>query len=248
MKRYKIIIAILKNTLVVILSMQIILCYALGAARDETLPPGKNMNMVDWIQIPMADPFHLIVCSKDVQKELRITQEQLSQFQDMEPLFRSELRELSHLKDQKPRDDIQQHIQAAREGMGRILDVRQQGRLRQLLLQLHGPCSVMNDPKLSVLLKITDQQVNKMKSILHALETKSEQMYTQQRKNNRQTAESGLIGVTTKQQQMKQLLQSLNRKVYSLFSDKQKRIYVEAEGEPFEFKLEDDPVCLDDTQ
>ena len=248
MKKYKIIIAIVKNTSLVILSMQIIICHALGAARDENLPPGKNMNRVDWIQVPMADPFHLIVCSKGVQKELRITQEQLSQFQHMEPLFRSELRELSHLKDQKPNDDIQHHIQAARDGMGRILDERQRRRLRQLLLQLHGPCSVMNDPKLSVLLKISDRQEKKMKSILHALEAKSEQIYTQQQKNDRQPAESALHGVATNQKQMKQLLQSLNGKVYSLFSDKQKRVYKKAEGEPFEFKLEDNPACLDDNR
>jgi hypothetical protein len=166
----------------------------------------------------------------------------------MEPLFRSELRKLSHLKGQRPHDDIQRHIQAARDGMGRILDVRQRGRLRQLLLQLHGPCSVINDPKLSVLLEVSDQQAEKIKSILHALEAKSEQIYTQQQKNNRQPAESDFIGATAKQQQMKQLFQSLNRKVYSLFSDKQKKIYEKAEGEPFEFKLEDDPACLDDNQ
>ena len=246
MKKYKIIIAIVKNTSAVILSMLIIICHALGAARDENLPPGKNMNMVDWIQIPMADPFHLIVCSKAVQKELRITQEQLSQFRDMEPLFRSELRELSHLKKQKPLDDIQRHIQAARDGMGRILDVRQQRRLHQLLLQLHGPCSVVTDPKLSELLKISDQQVKKMKSILHTLKAKSGQIYTQQQKNNQQPAESALRGVTTSQIQMEQLLQTLNGKVYNLFSDKQKIIYVEAKGEPFEFNLENDPACLDD--
>jgi hypothetical protein len=35
---------------------------------------------------------------------------------------------------------------------------------------------------------------------------------------------------------IKQLLQSLNRKVYSLFSDKQKRIYEEAQGETKRWK------------
>lgn len=245
MKLHKRIVSIVKNISAVIITMQLISIPVLGAARDQNLPPGKHMDEVDWIQMPLADPFHLVVCNQGVQKELEITKEQLSQFRVMEPLFRSELRELSHRKDPESNKDIQRHIDTARDGMGRILDSSQIERLRQLLLQLHGPCSVVSDPKLSTLLKITDQQAEKMNEILHVLEAESDRIYAQEQKNSRQTPEASFHNAEVKQKQMQQLLQTLNRKVYSLFSEKQKRIYKDAEGEPFEFKLEKDPACLD---
>lgn len=248
MKRDKISITLVKNTSAVILAMQLILGQALGAARDENLPPGKHMDAVGWIQVPLADPFHLVVCSTGVQKELKITKEQLSQFRDMEPLFRSELRELSYSRDQQSESHIQRHIKAAREGMGRVLGPDQLKRLRQLLLQLHGPCSVMNDPKLAALLKITDQQAKAINSILRALAVESEQIYSKQQKNHRPTAESSISNVAAKQKQMQQLLHTLNEKVFDLFSAEQKRIYKNAEGKPFEFKLEDEPACLNSNQ
>jgi hypothetical protein len=222
--------------------------HALGAARDENLPPGKQMNRVDWIEIPLADPFHLVVCNQGVQKELEITKEQLRQFRDMEPLFRSELRELSYAKGPETNGDIQQHIETARDGMGRILGPGQIERLHQLLLQLHGPCSVMNDPKLSSLLKISDQQARKMNNILHVLAAKSERIYAQKKRNNQQADGARVRDVAGKQKQMQQILQSLNREVYSLFSDEQKIIYKKAEGKPFEFKLEKEPDCFDSNQ
>lgn len=206
------------------------------------------MNKVAWIQIPLADPFHLIACSKGVRKELGISQKQLSQLREMEPLFRTELRELSYHKDRKSLNAIQRHIEAARNGMGRILDPAQLKRLRQLLLQLHGPCSVVKDQKLSALLKISDQQAKEINSILQALAAKSNQIHTQQQKNNQQAAVSSLSGIAAKQSQMQQVLQDLNSKVYKLFNDEQKKNYREAVGEPFEFRLEDDPACLDDSQ
>ncbi|MGD9189716.1 MAG: hypothetical protein PVI89_15965 [Desulfobacteraceae bacterium] len=241
-------IVILKNALIIFLLIKLMIGHALGAARDENLPPGKNMNRVGWIQIPFADPFHLIVCSKGVRKELGITRKQLSQFRKMEPLFRSELRELSYQNDHKSRNTIQRHIDAARNGMGRILNPTQLKRLRQLLLQLHGPCSVVNDPKLASILKITDRQAKEINTILAALAAKSDQVYTLHKKENQQTAGTQTPHVGTKQKQMQQLLQSLNSKVYSLFSDEQKKIYKAAAGEPFGFKLEEDPVCLDDSR
>jgi hypothetical protein len=235
----------MKNALVVLLFMTSIIGHALGAARDENLPPGKQMNRIGWIQIPLADPFHMVVCSKTVQKELGITQKQLTQLKEMEPLFRSELRELSYGNDQQSRDTIQRHMNAARSGMGRILNPTQLKRLRQLLLQLHGPCSVVSDPKLSGFLKITDQQAKEINSILDALVAKSSRIYMLQYKENEQTAGLKQPGVAVKQKHMQRLLQRLNTKVYKLLSDEQRKIYKKAEGKPFDFKLEDDPSCLD---
>jgi hypothetical protein len=211
---------------------------AQGAQRDDRLLPGENMEMVEWIRIPKADPFHLVVCSKGVQKELGLTRDQVRQLWDMEPLFRSELRELTYGTDQKSRKKIQRHMKMARSGMDRILKPNQLKRLRQLLLQLHGPSSAMNDHRLCRLLKLTDRQAEEMKSILQALRDKSEQVYTPQPDGNRKTAPS-----PSRQKQMQHLLQVLNRRVFELFSDEQKKIFREAEGEPFDFTLECNAAC-----
>jgi hypothetical protein len=136
-------------------------------------------------------------------------------------------------------------MDAARSGMGRILNPNQLKRLRQLLLQLHGPCSVVSDPKLSGFLKITDQQAKEINSILDALVAKSSRIYMLQYKENEQTAGLKQPGVAVKQKHMQRLLQRLNTKVYKLLSDEQRKIYKKAEGKPFDFKLEDDPSCLD---
>ena len=193
------------------------------------------MEMVEWIQIPRADPFHLVICSKAVQRELGLTRDQVTQLWDMEPLFRSALRELTYGADQKSRKDIQRHKKLARSGMDRILKPEQLKRLRQLLLQLHGPSSAMNDHHLYALLKLTDRQAEKMKSLLQALRDNSEQVYHDQEK-----AQS-----CTRQKQMQYLLQTLNRKVFELFSEEQKNIYREAEGKLFDFNLESDSSCHD---
>jgi hypothetical protein len=246
MKNYQNIIALVKYTLVFLLSMQILSGRALGTSRDETLPPGENTKRVEWIQIPFADPFHLIVCSKRVRKELGITRQQLSQFEKMEPLFRSELRELSYRHGQQSENDIQRHIDAARNGVGRILEPAQIKRLRQLLLQLHGPCSVAKDPELSALLKITEQQERSIDSILDGLTAKSSRIYTSKQKDNAQANDLQLSGSAAEQLQMQQVLQNLNDEVYKLFSDEQKEIYEKAQGKPFEFTREGAPSCLDD--
>jgi hypothetical protein len=230
------------------LSTQIVIGQAMGAARDETLAPGKNAKKVEWIQVPFADPFHLIVCSKSVQKELGVTRRQLSQFREMEPLFRSELRELSYRKDQQSENEIHQHIEAARNGLGRILDPVQLKRLRQLLLQLHGPCSVAKDPNLAALLKITDEQSRKIDSILDALRTNSGRMDTVKREDDSAATNSPVPDGSAKRRQMQQLLRSLNSEVYKLFSDEQKRIYAKAEGQPFEFNFKEAPACLEDDE
>jgi Spy/CpxP family protein refolding chaperone len=218
-----------------ILLVQVASPPAQGAQRDDRLPPGENMEMVEWIQIPRADPFHLVICSKAVQRELGLTRDQVTQLWDMEPLFRSALRELTYGADQKSRKDIQRHKKLARSGMDRILKPEQLKRLRQLLLQLHGPSSAMNDHHLYALLKLTDRQAEKMKSLLQALRDNSEQVYHDQEK-----AQS-----CTRQKQMQYLLQTLNRKVFELFSEEQKNIYREAEGKLFDFKLESDSSCHD---
>ena len=211
---------------------------AQAAQRDDHLPPGENMEMVEWIQIPMADPFHLVICSKSVRKELGLTRDQVNRLWDMEPLFRSELRELTYRTDQKSREDIQQHMKMARNGMDRILTPEQLGRLRQLLLQLHGPSSAMNDHRLYELLKLTDRQVEEMKSILQALRDNSAKVYAPQQEDHRKKAQS-----PSRQKQMQHLLRTLNVKVFELLSDEQKKIYRNAEGEPFDFTLESDSAC-----
>ena len=242
-------IAIVKSASIVILAIKLILSPALAVDRNENLPPGEHMDRIEWIEVPMADPFHLIVCSKSVQKELGITREQLNQFREMEPLFRSELRDLSYRKNQNPKNDIQRHMDMARDGMDRILNPDQLKRLRQLLLQLHGPCSILNDPKLFRLLKITEQQEKKMNSILHALMAKSEQIYAQRQNSKGQIVESvPAPSEASNQKQMQHLLRILNSKVYRLLSDEQKKIYKAAEGKPFEFRLESNPACLGSVQ
>jgi Spy/CpxP family protein refolding chaperone len=235
MKRCNPSIDIVRIIAAAILLVQVASPPAQGAQRDDRLPPGENMEMVEWIQIPRADPFHLVICSKAVQRELGLTRDQVTQLWDMEPLFRSALRELTYGADQKSRKDIQRHKKLARSGMDRILKPEQLKRLRQLLLQLHGPSSAMNDHHLYALLKLTDRQAEKMKSLLQALRDNSEQVYHDQEK-----AQS-----CTRQKQMQYLLQTLNRKVFELFSEEQKNIYREAEGKLFDFKLESDSSCHD---
>jgi hypothetical protein len=246
MKNHQIIIALVSCTLVLFPAFQIFSGRALGSARDETLPPGENTERLEWIEVPFADPFYLISCSKAVQKELGVTPKQLDQLQSMEPLFRSELRELSYRKDPVSQNGIQRHINAARNGIGRILKRDQLKRLRQLLLQLHGPCSVVKDSRLSALLKITDRQAREIDSIVHGLKVKSKRINLPGRNDNGQARESSASDASAKQIQMQQLLKSLNSEVYKVFSDEQKNLYKKAKGEPFEFKREEDTGCLGD--
>lgn len=58
MKRLKPSIVIVQIIVAAILLMRVTSIPAQGAQRDDSLPPGENMEMVEWIQIPMADPFH----------------------------------------------------------------------------------------------------------------------------------------------------------------------------------------------
>ncbi len=244
-------IRILRSALIIIvITMNGIILYhyprcAVAGEMHEELSPGPNVNKIPGGHIPGADPFHLLKENKNVREEIQLTQEQMKKIMEMERMFRSELRELSYQKDSADTQaEIARHLEAARNGMSRILTPVQIERLKQLLLQLQGPCAVILDDQLASKLQITALQINTINKICRSFDGR-----IHSGKANKTIEDEGIPLFPDKispedREEIQQSLRRANDKVISLFTDEQKETYFKAEGTPFSFKA---PITITPT-
>jgi hypothetical protein len=159
----------------------------------------------------------------------------------MERYFRTELNELSHADDTKEAQRrIHEHINAGQDGIARVLTTNQIARLRQILLQVNGPCSVLEDQKLSAALQITNKQKSKIENICSEWTRKVRKVPPERDKTNNKE-ESIREKIRKERKKMQQELDRLNKNILDLFLEEQKTIYKKTLGrrlklQPLEIK------------
>ncbi len=112
--------------------------------------------------IPDADPFELLENSSQIQAELGLTSNQLQNIHQAAIHNQGKLEELSHrLAGESPeqmREQIEQQHRDTELMIARELNPKQRERLRQIMLQLEGPCMAIFDREAARHLRIGPEQ------------------------------------------------------------------------------------------
>ena len=141
-------------------------------ARPEWQMPGPMMSDAPGAQMPGADPFQLLENSMEVQADLGLTKDQLARLQRAARNFRTKLQDLSYPKPGVSREqaqaEIERHVTDTRGMIARELTPAQLARLRQIMLQLEGPCLATIDQQVGQQLSIMPEQDRAIKEACRA--------------------------------------------------------------------------------
>jgi hypothetical protein len=126
--------------------------------RSELIPPHPSKAELPGGLLPGSDPFTLLENDRTVQADLGLTEDQRRHLADTGVLFRSRLAELAQAGDAASRAEMERLEWTSRGAIARILTPRQLERLREIMLQLQGPCLAAGDPMLAETLHLSREQ------------------------------------------------------------------------------------------
>ncbi|MHB8972830.1 MAG: hypothetical protein ACYC3X_18030 [Pirellulaceae bacterium] len=162
----------------------------------------------------------MLLRQEAVQKELKVTDDQLTKLKDMLEAGRGggggqrNPQDMTDEERQKMRDEMVQRNAEMEKKIGEVLDAKQVARLKQIRLQVSGPMAFMNDD-VAKELKITDEQSGKMRDAMQAM---------------RDAGQGGGGG----QEARAEMRKNLTAKVMEILTDAQKAQYKEMLGAAFD--------------
>lgn len=130
--------------------------------RDEFVPPGAGISDAPGGMMPGADPFMLLENSRQIQADLRLSEDQIRRLSHSGQLFRTQIQELAHATDASSKAEMRRLIWTSRGAIAHLLTPEQLQRLQQIMLQIQGPCLAVNDSRFSQDLGLSDAQLRKM--------------------------------------------------------------------------------------
>ena len=230
-------------------------CDSMRAAAQETAPPKREMMpRPEWqapgpvmsdapgAQMPGADPFQLLENSKQVQDDLHLTQQQISQVALASRLFRTKLQELSSPKPGVSKEqagaDIQRHVMETRGMIARELTTSQLARLQQIMLQLEGPCMAVMDPQVAQQLSVTPQQAHALND---ACQDRARQMREAFRPPSSRTDFCATMNAN--RDRVQQVRMAADERIASLLSTQQKGTFERMAGNKLALEPPVPPEC-----
>jgi len=160
---------------------------------------------------PMGGPPPLLLLQqKDVQKELKLTSEQMTKLKEAFDKQKQETQALRELQGDARQERVRELMRADHKTMHAILQPDQQKRLRQIMLQEQGAPAFAH-PRVARELNISDDQEQKIEDILDTAGRKMRSLYRNgQADSGRQQAEdldkqttTSILDVLTPEQKMK---------------------------------------------
>lgn len=180
----------------------------------------------------MVNPAFLLR-NTDVQKELKLTEEQIADYKKfsdgIQETMREKFQELIGL-DEKERDakikELMTSISA--DCMKAVkLTADQSKRLKQIGLQAQG-AEAYSDPEVQKALKLTDKQKEEIKTIQKDAQKDMEDMFRDLQGGDRQEIAK----------KMQEHQKATNQKVVAVLSEDQKKAWKKLVGAPFELKMQ----------
>jgi hypothetical protein len=139
--------------------------------RDELAVPGPAIDRANGAMRPGADPFSMLVTNAAVQADLGLTPEQVRHLEDTGVLFRTQQSELANSAVPSAKAELERHQWLGRGAVARVLTPAQLQRLREIMLQIHGPCLLLEEGDLGRELDITPDQSERLRGECHRLAT-----------------------------------------------------------------------------
>lgn len=237
-----------RNVICVILAFASVPLGAAAQERREMMPrpewqaPGAMMADAPGAQMPGADPFQLLENSKQVQDDLHLTADQISQVVHASRLFRTKLQELSNprtgVSKEQAQTEIRRHINDTRAMLAAILGPSQLGRLQQIMLQLEGPCIAVIDPEVGQGLGVTPQQA-------HALNDACQDRARLMREAFRPPSSRADFCATmnANRDRVQQVRMAADERVAALLSEQQKGVFERMAGNKLALEPPVPPEC-----
>lgn len=198
-------------------------------------PPGGGRGGMGMGMGMMGSPGQL-VRNTGVQKELKLSDEQIKKVKDVTAQIREkhqeELQSLRSMDQEERREKGPAIMRAINEetekALGEILKPEQMNRLKQISLQQRG-AQAFTEPKVQEELKLTDDQKDKIKTINEDAQKEAREIF-----------QSGQGGGDFQEimKKMNTLRSETFDKVKGILTDDQKKTWESMTGGPFEVKFE----------
>lgn len=95
---------------------------------------------------PGSDPTLLLANSPAVQSDLGLSEDQIRRLRQTEQGFRKQQQDQGETLDASARADLERQVRTSGGTIDQILTTDQLQRLKQIMLQMEGPCLAINDP------------------------------------------------------------------------------------------------------
>jgi Spy/CpxP family protein refolding chaperone len=152
--------------------------------------------------------------NETVQKDLSLSEDQKSSLQKLQDSARESFSSLQGLSDEERTAKIQELMKDQDAKIAGILDDKQKARWKEIRLQSRG-AQALSDKELAEALKLTDDQVNKIKEIVDAMRKEMQDF--------RQSAGSG--DRTAMRDKMTKLRKDTDDKILAVLTPDQKTSY-----------------------
>jgi Spy/CpxP family protein refolding chaperone len=163
----------------------------------------------------------MLLRNEAVQKELSITDEQMTKLKEVIEVPRGEganrpnFRDMSEEEREKALEEMAKRTAEQEKKIAEILDEKQVARLKQVRRQVSGATGIVNDEELAKELSLTEEQTSKIRQTVQTL-----------RESMRELGGGG--------GGFAEVREKMNAEVMKVLTDDQKAKYKELLGEPFD--------------
>ncbi|MFA0766591.1 MAG: hypothetical protein BDTLLHRC_001544 [Candidatus Fervidibacter sp.] len=162
--------------------------------------------------------------SPQVQQELKLTDQQRQQLEQLGEQWREKMRGLRDLPPEERRQKVQGMRAEVEKQLSQILNEQQMKRLKQIALQVEG-YAALERPEIADQVGLTKEQRQKIRDILRQAGEKRREAF-QQGQGDRQAAF----------QRMREIRQWVDGEIEKLLTAEQKKKWQELVGAPFKFE------------
>lgn len=162
--------------------------------------------------------------SPQVQQELKLTDQQRQQLEQLGEQWREKVRGLRDLPPEERRQKVQGMRAEVEKQLSQILNEQQMKRLKQIALQVEG-YAALERPEIADQVGLTKEQRQKIRDILRQAAEKRREAF-QQGRSDRQAAF----------QRMREIRQWVDGEIEKLLTAEQKKKWQELVGAPFKFE------------
>jgi hypothetical protein len=142
--------------------------------RQERVAPAAGIGTRPGSSKPGADPFMLMLNSRTVQQDMQLTEEQLRHLSHTGKLFRGQVEREGGPTGPAANKERAEQSQMARGAVAKILSPEQLERLRQIMLQIEGPCALTKDQRLAKQLRLEPARQQQIARICQKMDFKAE--------------------------------------------------------------------------
>ena len=162
--------------------------------------------------------------NQQVQQELKLTDQQKQQLEQLGEQWREKMRGLRDLPPEERRQKVQGMRAEVEKQLSQILNEQQMKRLKQIALQVEG-YAALERPEIADQVGLTKEQRQKIRDILRQAGEKRREAF-QQGRSDRQAAF----------QRMREIRQWVDGEIEKLLTAEQKKKWQELVGAPFKFE------------